>query len=145
MGIRVTRIDILLCMVQIQEPPQEGINAALAAEVRAEMARRRPRMTYGELAEASGVPLSSLKRYITAERHFTVQHLAKVASGLGISSHDLLDRATERWERVSSHPDAEDLSKLSPEHQREILAAEEEHADQGRTTQKGRAVRRKSV
>ncbi|QWW20157.1 helix-turn-helix domain-containing protein [Schaalia sp. 19OD2882] len=74
-----------------------GLNAALAAEVRAERAAQQ--LTIADLAASSGIPARTLIRLLKAERAITVNSLADIASGLGLSSGLLLQRAEQRAAR----------------------------------------------
>ncbi len=75
-------------------PPGEGLNAAVAAELRAELARKR--INTRELAERSEVAYGSLRRYLAAERDINVVVLAAVCEALGVSVEDLVSAASHR-------------------------------------------------
>lgn len=79
------------------EGPEGGLNAAVAAELRAERAAQN--LTVQELAEISDVPYASLRRYLAAERHIDVTVLAALAKALGTTPPDLVFAATERMNR----------------------------------------------
>jgi transcriptional regulator with XRE-family HTH domain len=79
------------------EGPDAGLNAAVAAELRAERAAQN--LTVQELAERSAVPYASLRRYLAAERHIDVATLETLAKALGTSTPDLVWAATERLNR----------------------------------------------
>lgn len=79
------------------EPPESGLNAAVAAELRAERAAQD--LTMQELATAAGVPFGSLRRYLAAERNIDVATLAALAAALGTTSADLVSAAEARVAR----------------------------------------------
>lgn len=74
--------------------PGEGLNAAVAAEIRAELARQR--LSVQRLAEMSDVAYGTLRRYLAAERHIDVATLDAIASALGASPIALVQAAMAR-------------------------------------------------
>jgi transcriptional regulator with XRE-family HTH domain len=98
--------------------PTSGLNAAVAAELRA--AAGRQKMTVPALAERAGIPYGSLRRYLNAERHIDVSVLHQLTTALGVSVSDLIEMAerhrqdegvvigvefgaTDRTEEVAAH------------------------------------------
>ncbi len=79
------------------EAPEGGLNAAVAAELRAERAAQN--LTVQQLAERSEVPYPSLRRYLAAERHIDVSVLHALANALGTTSGELISAAEERMRR----------------------------------------------
>lgn len=71
--------------------PHAGLNAAVAAEIRAELARQK--LSVQALALKSGVAYGSLRRYINAERHIDLDVLHDLCAALGVSPRDLVERA----------------------------------------------------
>ncbi|BBJ71037.1 hypothetical protein KPHES18087_05080 [Corynebacterium ulcerans] len=61
-------------------------SGAIAAEIRAEMARQQKSLS--ELSDAVGIPLSTIRRSVKGQRAFTIDELASVAAWLG---RDLLE------------------------------------------------------
>lgn len=64
----------------------------IASEIRAEMGRQRK--SVAELAESSGIPLSTLRRSVNAERAFTLDELWEVGNSLGVRVSDLVAKAS---------------------------------------------------
>ena len=79
------------------EGPDEGLNAAVAAELRAERAAQN--LTVQELATQSEVPYASLRRYLGAERDIHVSVLAALAEALGTTASELVAAAAVRMSR----------------------------------------------
>lgn len=79
------------------EAPEGGLNAAVAAELRAERAAQN--LTVQQLAERSDVPYPSVRRYLAAERHIDVSVLHALATALGATSGELISAAEERLSR----------------------------------------------
>lgn len=79
------------------EPPEAGLNAAVAAELRAERAAQD--LTVQELADMAGIPFGSLRRYLAAERNIDVATLAALAAALGTTSGEIVAAAEERMAR----------------------------------------------
>lgn len=77
--------------------PDEGLNAAVAAELRAERAAKD--LTAKDLSALAGIPYASLRRYLGAERHIDVATLAELCRALDLDVGALVARATERLER----------------------------------------------
>lgn len=74
--------------------PAEGLNGAVAAELRAERAAQN--MTLQQLAEAADVPFPSLRRYLAGERHIDVSVLEAVAAALSLDAFEIVRRAGAR-------------------------------------------------
>lgn len=74
--------------------PSTGLNAAVAAELRAEQGRQK--ITVPALAEIADVPYGSLRRYLNADRHIDVAVLDALASALGLTATDVIRAAQER-------------------------------------------------
>lgn len=81
-------------MSTLHRDPSAGINAALAAELRAERAAQQ--MTVDALAERSGVPKRTLIRLLNAERAIAVEPLCDIAGAFGVSVTTLVGRAERR-------------------------------------------------
>jgi transcriptional regulator with XRE-family HTH domain len=81
------------------EGPEAGLNAAVAAELRAERAAQN--LTVQQLAEKSEVPYATLRRYLAAERHIDVATIAALAEALDTTAVELVMAATERLQRGS--------------------------------------------
>lgn len=68
----------------------------IASEIRAEMGRQRKSVT--ELAETTGIPLSTLRRSVNGERAFTMDELWDVTRSLGVLASDLVSKAIKSLE-----------------------------------------------
>lgn len=79
------------------EAPEDGLNAAVAAELRAERAAQN--LTVKQLADIADVPYASLRRYLAAERYIDVAVLHALASALETSSAALVAAAEDRLNR----------------------------------------------
>lgn len=76
------------------EPASNGLNAAVAARLQAERAALG--LTVEQLAQASGVPYASLRRYLKAERDIDVATLAALCEVLRIGPDQLVRDAVTR-------------------------------------------------
>lgn len=81
-------------MTNFDRDPATGLNAALAAELRAERAAKH--MTIADLAERSGVSRSTLIRMLNAARPISVVPLQDLSEVLGVKTSCLLARAERR-------------------------------------------------
>ncbi|MBF6399742.1 helix-turn-helix transcriptional regulator [Nocardia cyriacigeorgica] len=66
-------------------------NAALAAHLRAERARKG--LKQSELAKRSGLSVNTISRLETQEREMSVTQVLAIARGLGIDAGDFVDAA----------------------------------------------------
>lgn len=71
--------------------PGPALNDYLAAEIRAERARRQ--MTVPELAKRSGIGERSLARYLNGTRDINADTLDAICKALGVSTRDVFGRA----------------------------------------------------
>lgn len=74
--------------------PDAGLNAAVAAELRAEMARQR--LTVKSLGALADIPYGTLRRYLNAERHIDVAVLEQLAASLDRSAVSIVSSAEDR-------------------------------------------------
>ena len=81
-------------MSPIDKDPNSGMNAALAATLRAERAAKR--MTIDQLADRSGIPKRTLIRLINAERSLNIEHAVSLAEALDLPIEILIERAKAR-------------------------------------------------
>ena len=84
-------------MSPIEKDPSVGINAAVAAELRAE--RGAQKITVEALAQRSGVPKRTLLRLLNAERGIAMEPLTAIAGALNVPVSLVVSRAEERLER----------------------------------------------
>jgi len=70
------------------------IQAALVTQVKAEMAALN--MKQPELAEKSGIPTSTLHRYLNGSRDIPMPQAIELASALNLSILELVERAQRR-------------------------------------------------
>lgn len=68
-------------------PHKEGLNGAVADVLRGLLSRER--MTRGDLAERSGIPLVSVQRYLAAARPIDLEILEALSKALGTTPHDI--------------------------------------------------------
>lgn len=73
------------------------INEATSKAIGAE--RAIAGMTIRELAEKSGIPLTSLQRVLQAEREIKINQVAQIASALGVYPHEIVEHAERILER----------------------------------------------
>lgn len=78
--------------------PDAGLNAAVAAEIRAEMARRK--LTVRQLAELADIPYGTLRRKMSAERYIDVAELEQIAAALELTSVEIVEAAERRVPRA---------------------------------------------
>ena len=69
----------------------DQFNAAVAAELRAE--RARVGISYDDLVESSGIPKSSVQRYLGGKRDIPIPALLDLCRGLGVSAQLIFERA----------------------------------------------------
>lgn len=82
--------------------PDQGLNAAAAAELRT--LREEKRMTMRGLSAASGVPLRTLVRLLAGERAITFEPLCALADALGVSVSTIVERAEDRLRATQCVP-----------------------------------------
>lgn len=70
------------------------IQAAIATQIRAELAAKSWKQA--ELAKRSGIPTSTLHRYLTGERDIPLPMFVEIANALGVSYLELAARAQRR-------------------------------------------------
>jgi transcriptional regulator with XRE-family HTH domain len=70
------------------------IQAALVTQIKAEMAARD--LKQSDLAEKSGIPTSTLHRYLNGSRDIPMPQVIEMASALNLSILELVERAQRR-------------------------------------------------
>lgn len=84
--------------------PLEGLNAAVAAQIRAEAAAAK--LTDKALAKKADVNYASLRRWLGKDignvRHIDVAVLGALADALGLSAAEIVRRAVERSENEAA-------------------------------------------
>ena len=70
------------------------IQTAMTAQIKAEIAARDWKQS--ELSKRSGIPTSSLSRYLNGEREMSLNVFADIAEALGLSILELVGRAQRR-------------------------------------------------
>jgi transcriptional regulator with XRE-family HTH domain len=70
------------------------IQAAMAVQIKAEMAAKDWKQP--DLAQASGIPTSTLHRYLSGQRDIPLPAFAEIANALGLSMLELASRAQRR-------------------------------------------------
>lgn len=79
------------------------IDRVVGGEIRA--ARARKRWSQAKLAEESGVPFGSLRRYEAGESPVNVSQLERISASLGIRFADMLDAIARASEQDDSAED----------------------------------------
>lgn len=74
-----------------------NLDQAVAAEVRAELARQKPAKSIAELAETLGLHRSNISTRINGHTPFTVGELVRVAQYLGTTSEALTSLAEQHF------------------------------------------------
>lgn len=97
-------------MTPIEKDHGRGLNGALAAEIRAELAVRDRTTTW--LAERAQMDRLTLRRYLKAERAMNTAIVEAVAEALGVDPGDLMAQAVARRDRYPElyGPHATDLT-----------------------------------
>lgn len=73
--------------------PSEGLNAAVAAELRAALARKK--WSVNRLSEEAEIPYGSLRRYLNAERHIDVSVLYALCWAIGVRPQEIVTVAEQ--------------------------------------------------
>lgn len=84
-------------MTPVETDHSEGLNGALAAELRAEIAAQR--RTNTEVAETAGLKRVPFQRWINAERAITTSTADAICQALGVDTGEMYSRAVRRLER----------------------------------------------
>lgn len=84
-------------MANIDKDPTKGLNAAVAAELRAE--RVAQEVTFDDLVERISLSRATTWRLLNAERLITIEALVEIASALGVSVLEIVERAEKRLAR----------------------------------------------
>lgn len=85
-------------MTPVENDAARGLNGALAAVLRGELAASDLRQQ--DLADRSGIPLISVSRYLNAKRHIDVKALAALAEALDLTARELVEAAESRLVRM---------------------------------------------
>lgn len=94
-------------MAGVEHDPTQGFNAAVAAEIRAEMARQG--LKQRDLADGTGLSIDSIKRYVGASsrpRAIDVPTLYAICAVLGVDPGDLAHAAADALRRRDPEPPA---------------------------------------
>lgn len=92
-------------MANIDKDPTKGLNAAVAAELRAE--RVAQEVTFDDLVERVSLSRATTWRLLNAERLITIEALVEIASALGVSVLEIVERAEKRLAKKTPPPPAE--------------------------------------
>jgi transcriptional regulator with XRE-family HTH domain len=84
-------------MANIDKDPAKGLNAAVAAELRAE--RVAQEVTFDDLVKRVSLSRNTTWRLLNAERLITIEALVEVAGALGVSVLEIIERAEKRLAR----------------------------------------------
>ena len=89
-------------MANIDKDPTKGLNAAVAAELRAE--RIAQEVAFDDLVERVSLSRATTWRLLNAERLITIEALVEVAGALGVSVLEIVERAEKRLARDAPPP-----------------------------------------
>lgn len=102
-------------MTPVQKDPHRGLNGALAAEIRSELAVRQLTQTW--LAERSQIERLTLRRYLNGDRPINTAVAESIAEALDLDAAELLLRAVRRrdsnWHEYG--PEAKTLEQYALE------------------------------
>lgn len=87
-------------MTPVERDHERGLNGALAAEIRAELAVREKTQTW--LADEAGVDRLTLRRYLKAQRAMNTALVEAIAEALQLDPGELMARAVTRR---NAHPE----------------------------------------
>jgi transcriptional regulator with XRE-family HTH domain len=73
--------------------PNQQRRAAIAGEIRAELARQN--LTYKALSEATGIPAATMTRRLKGTRPFYLEELQSIAQFLGLTLSELTERSED--------------------------------------------------
>jgi transcriptional regulator with XRE-family HTH domain len=96
-GYLTCPVRYLEVMSPVEKDHAAGLNGAVAAVLRGE--RAAAGLTLEELADRSGVPVVSLRRFLAGERAINVAVLHSVTQALGVEPSEVLEAAQTRLER----------------------------------------------
>lgn len=85
-------------MAPVVKNPDEGLNAAVAAQLRAE--RAAADLTMQQLADRAEIPLVSVQRYLRAKRDIDIATLYALCEALGVEPFDVVAAAQTRLLRA---------------------------------------------
>jgi transcriptional regulator with XRE-family HTH domain len=89
-------------MVNIAKDPAAGLNGAVAAELRAERVARE--ITFDSLTERVSLSKSTLLLLFNARRLISIEALVEIASALGVSVVEIVERAEKRLAKDAPPP-----------------------------------------
>lgn len=89
-------------MVNIAKDPAKGLNAAVAAELRAE--RVAQEVTFDALTERVSLSKSTLLLLFNARRLISIEALVEIADALGVSVLEIVERAERRLAKDAPPP-----------------------------------------
>lgn len=89
-------------MANIDKDPTKGLNAAVAAELRAE--RVAQEVTFDDLVKRVSLSRATTWRLLNAERLITIEALVEVAGALGVSVLEIVERAEKRLAKDAPPP-----------------------------------------
>lgn len=84
-------------MTPLERDHERGLNGALAAEMRAELAVQNRKQTW--LAVRTDMDRVTLRRYLMAERAMNTAIVEVIATALGVDPGELMSRAVQRRNR----------------------------------------------
>lgn len=96
-------------MTPLERDHERGLNGALAAEIRAELAVQNRKQTW--LALKTDMDRVTLRRYLMAERAMNTALIEAISTALGLDEGELMTRAVQRRNRYPElySPHASDI------------------------------------
>lgn len=89
-------------MAYSDKDPTKGLNAAVAAELRAE--RVAQEVTLDDLIDRVSLSRNTVWRLLNCERFITIEALVEIADALGVSVLTIVSRAQERLAESAPPP-----------------------------------------
>jgi transcriptional regulator with XRE-family HTH domain len=83
-------------MSPVEKDPSAGLNGMVAAVLRGERAANPRRVTQDEIAERSGIPIVSLRRYLNGQRHIDTAVLDAICAAMDLDPSWVLEQAVAR-------------------------------------------------
>lgn len=93
-------------MAEVERNPRVGLNAAVAAVLRGELAARRD-LKQDDLVRATGISKPSVQRYLAGDRHLNLTVVQLLAEALDLTVAEVFDSAAERMRRDEGHPEGD--------------------------------------
>lgn len=103
-------------VVDLRKAHAEGLNAAVAAELRAEKAAQN--LTNQDIAVLSGIPIVSVQRYLAPKRAIDLVVLEQLSRAVGKTPTEIVAAAEQRLARSAALQENYEASEFHLEHAR---------------------------